>query len=109
LGKRWLRCCDDSSAPARPHHPGLFCHLTIIDKTDDIVGGSSRYPPVKIPPAARMAQQNPMAANGLWITGNVLPSSPQGFPKLAAPYASKTVSWFVGQAGNFGLLLLHFL
>ena len=27
---------------------------------------------------------------------------------MAAPYAAKSVGWFVGQAGNFGLLLLHF-
>ena len=27
---------------------------------------------------------------------------------MVAPYASKSVGWFVSQAGNFGLLLLHF-
>ena len=28
---------------------------------------------------------------------------------MLAPYASKLVAWFVGQAGNFSLLVLHFL
>jgi predicted PurR-regulated permease PerM len=35
--------------------------------------------------------------------------SPQELSKMVAPYATRSVSWFVGQAGNFGMLLLHFL
>jgi len=43
-----------------------------------------------------------MRANGLWITGNVCHKQPAGASKLAAPYASKTVSWFVGRPETFG-------
>ena len=35
--------------------------------------------------------------------------SPAELSKMLSPYASKLVAWFVGQAGNFSLLVLHFL
>jgi predicted PurR-regulated permease PerM len=35
--------------------------------------------------------------------------SPEELSKQVAPYATKLVTWFASHAGNFGLLLLHFL
>lgn len=89
--------------------PVCFAIMTILDKTDDIVGWFKSLSTVKIPPAPEWLHKIPMV--GQWTVDHwdrFASSSPQELSKLIAPYATKTVSWFVSQAGNFGLLLLHF-
>lgn len=90
--------------------PMCFAVLTILDKADDIVGWFKSLSTVKIPPPPEWLHKIPMA--GQWAVDHWVrfaSTSPQELSKLVAPYATKTLSWFVGQAGNFGLLLLHFL
>ncbi len=89
--------------------PVCFAIMTILDKADDIVGWFRSLSTVKIPPAPVWLHKIPMA--GQWLVDHwdrFASSSPQELSKQGAPYASKAVAWFVSQAGNFGLLLLHF-
>jgi len=89
--------------------PVCLAILTILDKGDEIVGWFKSLSTVKIPPAPEWLHKIPMA--GQWLVDHwnrFASSSPQELSKQVAPYASKTVAWFVSQAGNFGLLLLHF-
>lgn len=90
--------------------PVCFAILTIVDKTDDIVGWFKSLSTVKIPPPPEWVYRIPMI--GQWAVDHwqrFAASSPQELSRFMAPYASKSVGWFVGQAGNFGLLLLHFV
>lgn len=89
--------------------PICFALLTILDKTDDIVGWFKSLSTVKIPAPPEWLHKIPLA--GQWAVDHwqrFASVSPQEHSKLLAPYASKTVGWFVSQAGNFGLLLFHF-
>jgi predicted PurR-regulated permease PerM len=90
--------------------PICLAVLTILDKTDDIVGWLKSLSTLKVPAPPEWLHKIPYA--GQWAVDhwqNFASVSPPELSKLLAPYATKAVGWFVGQAGNFGLLLLHFL
>lgn len=90
--------------------PICLAVLTILDKTDEIIGWIKSLSTAKMPPAPEWLHKLPMV--GQWAVDHwekLATVSPQELSKIVAPYATKTVTWFVGQAGNFGLLLLHFL
>ena len=89
--------------------PICFAILTILDRTDDIVGWFKSLAAAKVPVPPEWLHKIPYLgpwAVDHWQRLSVL--SPQELSKMAAPYATKSVGWFVSQAGNFGLLLLHF-
>lgn len=90
--------------------PICFSVLTIIDRTDEITGWFKSLADVKIPPPPGWVANIPVIGDSAverWQ--NFAAVRPEELSKLLAPYASKLVAWFVGQAGNFGLLVLHFL
>ena len=95
--------------------PIVFAVLTIMERADDIVAWVKSFSvsDVKIPPPPEWLGKIPVL--GHWAVDQwqrVAAVSPEELAKLSksvAPYATKTVGWFVGQAGSFGLLLLHFL
>ena len=90
--------------------PVCFAVLTILDRSDEIVGWFKSLSAVKIPPPPGWLEKIPMvghSAVGRWQ--NFAAVSPEELSKLLSPYATRLVAWFVGQAGNFGLLVLHFL
>ena len=90
--------------------PICFAVLTILNQRDEIVGWFKSLSTVKIPPPPGWLEKIPMFGNSAvehWQRFAVVSS--EDLSKYLAPYASKVVAWFVGQAGNFGLLLLHFL
>jgi predicted PurR-regulated permease PerM len=90
--------------------PVCFAVLTILDHTEDITGWAKSATTVKIPEPPSWLQKIPaigQSATEHWQ--KIAATSPQELSKMLAPYATKVVSWFVGQAGNFGLLVLHFL
>ena len=90
--------------------PICFAVMTILDRADEIVGWFKSLSAVKIPPPPGWLEKIPVVGTsvvGRWQ--HFAAVSPEEFSKLLAPYASKLVAWFVGQAGNFGLLVLHFL
>ncbi len=65
---------------------------------------------VKIPPPPGWIEKIPVVgASTVERWQHFAAVSPEELSKMTAPYASKLVAWFVGQAGNFSLLVLHFL
>jgi predicted PurR-regulated permease PerM len=90
--------------------PICFAVLTILDRTDEIVGWFKSLSTVKIPPPPGWLEKIPLAGSSAvehWQRLAAL--SPEELSKMLAPYATKLVAWFAGQAGNFSLLVLHFL
>lgn len=90
--------------------PVCFAVLTILDRTDEIVVWFKSLSAVKIPPPPGWLEKLPMVGSTAvehWQRLAAL--SPEELSKMVSPYATKVVAWFVGQAGNFGLLVLHFL
>ena len=90
--------------------PICFAILTILNRTDEIVGWFKSLSTVKIPPPPGWVEKIPLlggAAVEHWQ--RLAATSPGELSKLLAPHASSLVAWFVGQAGNFSLLVVHFL
>ena len=90
--------------------PICFAVLTIVNRSDQIVGWFKSLSTVKIPPPPGWLEKIPVVGGSTverWQ--HFAAVSPEELSKLLAPYASKLVAWFVGQAGNFSLLVLHFL
>ena len=84
--------------------------MTILDRTDEIVGWFKSLSTVKIPPPPTWLEKIPMVGSSAverWQ--RIAAVTPDELSKLLSPYAAKMVAWFVSQAGNFGLLVLHFL
>jgi predicted PurR-regulated permease PerM len=90
--------------------PICFAVLTILDQADQIVGWFKSLSAVKIPPPPGWLQKIPMfGASAVEHWQQFAATSPEDISKHLAPYATKLVAWFVSQAGNFSLLVLHFL
>ena len=90
--------------------PICFAVLTILDRSDEIVGWFKSLSTVKIPPPPGWLEKIPVVGNSAverWQQFAAV--SPEELSNLLSPYASKLVAWFVGQAGNFSLLVMHFL
>ena len=90
--------------------PICFAVMTILDRSDEIVGWFKSLATVKIPPPPGWLEKIPVVGTSAverWQ--HFAAVRPEELSKLLAPYASKLVAWFVGQAGNFGLLVLNFL
>jgi predicted PurR-regulated permease PerM len=90
--------------------PICFAVLTILNQSDEIVGWFKSLSTIKIPPPPGWIEKIPVAGSSIverWQ--HFAAVSPEELSKLSAPYATKLVAWFVGQAGNFSLLVLHFL
>jgi predicted PurR-regulated permease PerM len=90
--------------------PVCFAVLTILDRSDEIVGWFQSLSTATIPPPPGWLERIPFVGSSAaehWQ--NLAAVSPGQLSKLLGPYASKLVSWFVGQAGNFTMLVLHFL
>ena len=84
--------------------------MTILDRSDEIVGWFKSLSTVKIPQPPGWLEKIPVVGSSAvdrWQ--RVAAISPDELSKLLSPYATKMVAWFVSQAGNFGLLVLHFL
>jgi predicted PurR-regulated permease PerM len=90
--------------------PICFAVMTILNQSDEIVGWFKSLSTVKIPPPPGWVEKIPVAGSSIverWQ--HFAAVKPEELSQLLAPYASKLVAWFVGQAGNFSLLVLHFL
>ena len=90
--------------------PICFAVLTILDRSDEIVGWFKSLSTVKIPSPPGWLVKIPVVGNSAverWQQFAAV--SPEELSNLLSPYASKLVAWFVGQAGNFSLLVMHFL
>jgi predicted PurR-regulated permease PerM len=90
--------------------PICFAVLTILDRSDEIVGWFKSLSTVNIPPAPGWLGKIPMIGGPLVERWQQMAAiSPEELSKMLSPYASRLVAWFVGQAGNFTSLVLHFV
>ena len=90
--------------------PICFAVLTILDRSSEIVGWIKSLSDLKIPPPPGWLEKIPVIGNSIvehWQRFAAV--SPEDLSKMLAPYATKLVTWFVSQAGNFSLLVLNFL
>jgi len=90
--------------------PLCYAILTILDHSDDMVGWVKSLSTFQIPQPPGWLEKVPVvgdSASERWQQYAAV--RPEELSKMLSPYASKTVRWFVGQSGNFSLLLLHFL
>jgi predicted PurR-regulated permease PerM len=90
--------------------PICFAVMTILQRSDEIVGWFKSLSTVKIPAPPGWLEKIPVIGSSTverWQ--HFAAVSPEELSKYLAPYASKVVAWFVGQAGNFSLLVLNFL
>jgi predicted PurR-regulated permease PerM len=90
--------------------PICFAVLTILDRGDEIVGWSKSLSTVKIPQPPGWLEKIPVVGQSAverWQ--HMAAVSPEELSQQLAPYVKKLVAWFVSQAGNFSLLVLHFL
>jgi predicted PurR-regulated permease PerM len=90
--------------------PVCYAVMTILDRSDEIVGWFKSLSTVKIPPPPGWLEKIPVAGHSAVEHWQRLAAvSPDELSKMLAPYATRLVAWFVSQAGNFSLLVLHFL
>lgn len=90
--------------------PICYAVLTILDHTDQMVGWFKSLSTVKIPPPPGWLEKIPVVGNSaLEHWQHFAAISPEELSQMVSPYASKVVGWFADQAGNFSLLVLHFL
>jgi len=90
--------------------PVCLAVVTILDRSDEIIGWFKSLSTIKIPPPPSWIEKIPLAGKfALERWEHMSAVSPEELSKLLAPYASKLVAWFVNQAGNVTLLVLHFL
>src|SRR5262249_20638016 len=90
--------------------PICLAVMTILDHSDEIIGWFKSLASVKIPPPPGWIAKVPLVGTSAaqrWQ--EIAAVSPEQLSKLLSPYASKLVTWFVGQAGNFTTLVLQSL
>jgi len=90
--------------------PVCYAVLTILDRSSEIVDWFNSLSTITIPPPPGWLEKIPVIGGSIVEHWQRLAAvSPEELSKMLAPYATKLVAWFVGQAGNFSLLVLHFL
>lgn len=90
--------------------PICFAVMTILNQSDEIIGWFKSLASVKIPPPPGWVAKIPLVGTSAaqrWQ--DIAAVSPEELSKLLSPYASKLVTWFVGQAGNLTTLVLQCL
>jgi predicted PurR-regulated permease PerM len=90
--------------------PICFAVMTILTRSDEIIGWFKSLADVKIPPPPGWIEKIPFLGTSAAERWQHLAAvSPEQLSKLLSPYASKLVTWFVGQAGNFTTFVLRCL
>ena len=82
----------------------------IADNADRITGAAKWLAEFKVPPPPDWVAGLPVIGTRLqnfWL--EVAATGIEGYATRIAPYAKTGTEWFIGKAGNFGLLLLQFL
>jgi predicted PurR-regulated permease PerM len=90
--------------------PICFAVMTILNRSDEIIGWFKSLGAVKIPlPPAWIAKIPFVGTSAAERWRHLAAVSPEELSRLLSPYASALASWFVSQAGNFTTLVLHCL
>lgn len=90
--------------------PFWLAVATIIDKADDIATWVKPLATFSVPPAPDWLESLPLFGPKLAeLWQQVASVRWQEQTARLTPYAGQAVSWFAGQAGSFGMMILHFL
>jgi len=90
--------------------PLLFAVGTIVGNADQIAGWAKSIKDFGLPPPPGWVGGLPLVGPNLAAGWQELASAgPEGLTAKVTPYAGKVVNWFMGQAGNFGLMIVQFL
>jgi predicted PurR-regulated permease PerM len=90
--------------------PLTFAILTIVDRRDDITNMAASLATLDIPPPPAWVEQLPLVGRPLADEWRQLAATaPEELSAQATPYIRQVLSWFAGQAGSLGLMVLHFL
>jgi len=90
--------------------PVCLAVITILNRSDEIVGWFKSLSTLKIPPSPGWIEKMPLVGKSAAERWQHLAAvSPEELSKLVSPYASTLVAWFVGQAGNLTVVVLNFL
>jgi predicted PurR-regulated permease PerM len=90
--------------------PLVLAVTTIVNRAGDIAGWAEAAVHAGVPPPPEWVGRIPLVGSKLRRDWQQLAAtSHEELAVRAAPYARTVVQWLAGQAGNLGLLLLHFL
>jgi predicted PurR-regulated permease PerM len=84
--------------------------VTIVDRRDDITNLAASLATANVPPPPDWVEHLPLVGSQIAEEWRRLASTGrEELAAQAAPYVRQAMAWFAGQAGNFGVMLLHFL
>jgi predicted PurR-regulated permease PerM len=110
-GRRWLAVCTMTLAILLiVMVPLLVAVATIVDHSDDIADWTSSVIEAGIPPPPAWVENVPLV--GQKIAGEwqkLAATSREELVAEATPYARTVARWLAGQAGGFGLMVVHLL
>jgi predicted PurR-regulated permease PerM len=82
----------------------------IVDHVDNIAGWSRTLATRQVPPPPQWVEEVPLVGSKIASEWRKFAAASSGeLATRATPYLRNVVPWLAGQAGGFGLLLLHFL
>ena len=84
--------------------------VTLVDRRDDLANLAASLSTIRLPPPPDWLANVPLIGSRLadeWR--RVAATEAEELAAQAAPYVRQALTWFAGQAGGFGLMLLHFL
>jgi predicted PurR-regulated permease PerM len=90
--------------------PLVLAVTTIVDNSNDIAEWAKAAVSAGVPPPPGWVERIPLVGSkilGEWR--QLAATSHEDLAAQATPYVRKVMQWFAGQAGGFGLMLLHFL
>ena len=83
---------------------------TIVDHADVIVAWSKSVTALTVPPPPDWVAKLPVVGSRLAVEWQQISiAGPGELSARVSPYVGRFVRWFVGQAGSFGVMVLHFL
>ena len=90
--------------------PLLLAAGTIVQNTDRIAGWTKSIKDSGLPPPPGWVGGLPLVGPKLAAGWQELASAgSEGLTAKVMPYAGRVVNWFMGQAGNFGMMIVQFM
>jgi predicted PurR-regulated permease PerM len=90
--------------------PLVLAIVTIVDHREEIAGWSTSLATARVPSPPDWVERVPLVGSKVAREWRQLAASgSEELAARAAPYVRTALAWFAGQAGSFGLMLLHFL
>lgn len=90
--------------------PFVLAIATIVDHRDEMADWSAAVATAKVPSPPDWVEQVPLVGSRIAREWRQLAATgPEELAARVAPYVRNMLRWFAGQAGSFGLMLLHFL